>query len=227
MGAVQGPTRGDGCAGPGVASAAGTDAADDVARIGPTGQRRRSSPADASATVDTMGRRHANIPTAVGDLLVVAAQDDTGDAIVGVYFPDHRYPPAAGTTGEAVDWRGDPLLSQARAELAAYLARERTRFDLSLRTRGDAFNERVWAMLTAIPYGTTTTYGALATELGSRNLAQRVGQAVGHNPISILIPCHRVLGADGSLTGYAGGLARKRQLLDLEAPAAHDAGRLF
>ena len=87
-------------------------------------------------------------------------------------------------------------------------------------------SERVWTRLCEIPYGQTTTYGAIATELGNRNLAQRVGQAVGHNPISIVIPCHRVVGADGGLTGYAGGLDRKRRL-DLESPAPDEAGRLF
>lgn len=95
------------------------------------------------------------------------------------------------------------------------------------RTGGDEFFEQVWALLCEIPYGQTTTYGALAERLGDRRLAQRVGQAVGRNPISILIPCHRVLGADGSLTGYAGGLDRKRFLLELEEPVEASASRLF
>ena len=81
--------------------------------------------------------------------------------------------------------------------------------------------------MTRIPYGATTTYGVIAAEFGNRNLAQRVGQSVGHNPVSILVPCHRVVGSDGSLTGYAGGLDRKRTLLALESPPADDAGRLF
>ncbi len=93
---------------------------------------------------------------------------------------------------------------------------------MATRTRGDEFCERVWALLRDIPpYGETTSYGALAERLGDRRLARRVGQAVGRNPVSILIPpCHRVLGADGSLTGYAGGLERKQFLLDLEEPVA-------
>jgi methylated-DNA-[protein]-cysteine S-methyltransferase len=82
-------------------------------------------------------------------------------------------------------------------------------------------------MLNQIPYGETTTYGALADELGNRALAQMVGQAAGHNPVSVIVPCHRVLGSDGKLTGYAGGLARKQFLLDLEEPADVKAGRLF
>ena len=81
--------------------------------------------------------------------------------------------------------------------------------------------------LARIPYGERVTYGAIATEIGNPGLAQRVGQAVGHNPVSIIIPCHRVVGADGSLTGYAGGLDRKRTLLALESPSADAEGRLF
>lgn len=83
------------------------------------------------------------------------------------------------------------------------------------------------ARLREIPYGTTTTYGTIAVQLGNRALAQRVGRAVGHNPLSIVVPCHRVVGADGSLTGFAGGLDRKRALLALEEPAEVRAARLF
>jgi methylated-DNA-[protein]-cysteine S-methyltransferase len=92
---------------------------------------------------------------------------------------------------------------------------------------GDDFQQRVWAILREIPYGTTTTYGAIAGRLGDKALAQRVGQAVGRNPLSIVVPCHRVVGSNGWLTGYAGGLERKRRLLDLEQPMDARAGRLF
>ncbi|MGR0221299.1 methylated-DNA--[protein]-cysteine S-methyltransferase [Agromyces sp. ZXT2-6] len=170
-----------------------------------------------------MSRRHATLPTAVGDLLVVA--DDGG--LVGVYFPGHWHPPAPDSLGVAVDARGDGLFAQLDVELREYLAGRRIRFDLPLAPVGDEFQQAVWAMLREIPYGETVTYGELAARLGDRNLARRVGNAVGRNPISILVPCHRVVGADGSLTGYAGGFDRKRRLLELEGAAVVAQRRLF
>ncbi len=167
--------------------------------------------------------RHALVPTTLGELTLSA----DGDALTGLYFPAHTHPPTAERLGEQVDHGRDALLSAAAAQLEEYLAGKRREFDLPLRPGGDAFSEKVWARLRAIDYGDTVTYGDLARELGNRHLAQRVGWSVGHNPISIIIPCHRVLGADGSLTGFAGGLARKRRLLALEEPDAEQAGRLF
>lgn len=168
-------------------------------------------------------RRHAAVPTVLGDLTVVA--DD--DVLVGAYFPHHWRWPKPEALGDAVLAGDDPVLRAARTEIAEYLAGDRREFDVAHHTEGDEFAERVWSLLRGIEYGTTTTYGALAVELGDRNLAQAVGRAVGDNPISIVVPCHRVIGADGSLTGYAGGLERKRFLLDLEEPAEVRAGRLF
>ncbi|KQQ05085.1 MULTISPECIES: methylated-DNA--[protein]-cysteine S-methyltransferase [unclassified Rathayibacter] len=165
--------------------------------------------------------RHAGIPTVVGDLLLVA----DGDTLAGLYFDGHRYPPAAGSIGEE-----DPsaaIFGDAAQQLDEYFAGDRRSFDLPLALQGDAFSQSVWATLLAVPYGGTTTYGAIARDLGNPHLAQRVGQAVGHNPVSIIVPCHRVLGADGALTGFAGGLARKRHLLDLEEPEEVRATRLF
>jgi methylated-DNA-[protein]-cysteine S-methyltransferase len=167
--------------------------------------------------------RHTTLRTALGDLTLSAA----GEALTGLYFPGHWHPPTAEDLGAPVEADVDPLLARTREQLEQYLAGERRGFDLPLTTHGDAFSERVWALLREIPYGETTTYGALAERLGSRGLAQRVGQCVGRNPLSILVPCHRVVGADGSLTGYAGGLERKRALLELEEPAEHAAERLF
>lgn len=161
------------------------------------------------------GVRHAYAETSLGELLLVG---DAGE-LCGVYFPEHWHPPAAGTIGERVDLADDALLAQASAEIGEYLAGERTRFDVPRRGRGSGFDVRVWEILERLPYGTTTTYGAIARELGDAKLARRVGYSVGHNPISIIVGCHRVLGANGSLTGYAGGLERKRLLLDLEAHA--------
>jgi len=168
-------------------------------------------------------RRHATLPTPIGDLLVVAE----GDALAGVYFPGHWHPPAVGSTGVAVDGRSDALVQRLGAELAEYFDGRRTAFDLPLSPTGDEFQQAVWRMLRGIRYGETTTYGALAERLGDRNLARRVGGAVGRNPLSILVPCHRVVGADGSLTGYAGGLDRKRFLLELEGAEVVAQRRLF
>ena len=174
-------------------------------------------------TTSPAARRHTTVTSDLGDLLAVAE----AGTLVGLYFPSHWHPPREGTTGSFVSPTGDPVFEATRHELAEYLRGERTVFTVPTATRGDAFSERVWDLLATIPYGTTTTYGALARELGNPGLAQRVGQAVGRNPVSVLIPCHRVVGADGSLTGYAGGLARKARLLALEEPAEAAASRLF
>jgi methylated-DNA-[protein]-cysteine S-methyltransferase len=118
-------------------------------------------------------------------------------------------------------WEHDPeALAAPVRQLAEYFAGERTEFELDLRPEGTAFQRAVWDLLLAIPYGETTTYGALAHELGDLRKVRAVGLANGRNPISIVIPCHRVIGADGSLTGYGGGLERKRHLLGLEAEVA-------
>ncbi|KAM9863303.1 methylated-DNA--[protein]-cysteine S-methyltransferase [Leucobacter sp. BZR 635] len=171
-----------------------------------------------------MGTRHGLFATSLGELLLVAE----GPAIVGLYFADHRYPPHPEEIGEDLGSEPDDApLGEAARQLREYLSGERTEFALALAPRGDEFSQQVWALLGNLPFGTTTTYGELAVALGNRALAQRVGQAVGHNPLCVLIPCHRVLGADGSLTGYAGGLDRKRVLLTLEEPAPESAGRLF
>lgn len=160
-------------------------------------------------------RRHTQVETALGALTLVAEDG----ALMGLYFPGHWHLPGASTFGVGVEAAEDEVFVRANVELDAYLAGERQAFDVPIRTRGDEFSERVWAMLKEIPHGATTTYGALSERLGNRRLARRVGQAVGRNPISILIPCHRVVGANGSLAGYAGGLERKQWLLELEAPA--------
>jgi methylated-DNA-[protein]-cysteine S-methyltransferase len=116
------------------------------------------------------------------------------------------------------EWIHDPAqLEPAATQLGEYFAGERTAFDLELSPEGTDFQRRVWAMLREIPYGKTTTYGSLANELGNPKTVRAVGLANGRNPIAVIIPCHRVIGADGSLTGFGGGLDRKRALLDLEA----------
>ena len=152
----------------------------------------------------------------LGKMLLAA--DDGG--LMGAWFYGQRYFARGLEGAEKNERRGvpfdSPVLLAARRWLDAYFAGERPDAgDVPLAPRGTAFQRRVWDALLAIPYGETRTYGELAAELGSSPRA--VGAAVGRNPISVIVPCHRVLGADGSLTGYAGGLGRMRALLGLEA----------
>jgi methylated-DNA-[protein]-cysteine S-methyltransferase len=111
---------------------------------------------------------------------------------------------------------GPPPLLEAQRQLAQYLAGERRAFDLPLAPRGTEFERRVWQALVAIPYGETRSYAEVAATIGRPSACRAVGRANGSNPIAVIIPCHRVIGSDGSLTGYGGGLALKRFLLDLE-----------
>lgn len=163
---------------------------------------------------------HTNLDSPLGTLTLVG----DGEALGGVYFEDHLRAPAAQARGTF----DESAFGQARQQLTEYFAGRRRTFDLPLLPRGDSFQQRVWLLLEQIPYGETRSYGQLARELGDPALAQAVGAANGHNPLSIVVPCHRVVGADGSLTGYAGGLPRKRFLLDLEEThAVGGPGRLF
>jgi methylated-DNA-[protein]-cysteine S-methyltransferase len=168
-------------------------------------------------------RRHAVIDTILGPITIVA----DGDGITGLYYQQHIRRPDKLTFGVAVATSEDPLLLDAAHQLLEYLDRRREVFELRLKAAGDVFELAVWDIVARIPWGQTITYGAIAELLGSKNLAQQVGRAVGANPLCIFVPCHRVVGSNGSLTGYAGGLKRKRALLELEEPAALSAGRLF
>lgn len=166
-----------------------------------------------------MTTTHTVIPSPLGGLTAVAEDG----VLSGLYFEDHLRGPAGQELG-ALDDHG---FAEVRRRLDEYFAGERQRFGLPLAPRGDAFQLRVWKLLEEIPYGGTCSYGDLARQLGNPGLAQAVGAANGRNPLSVIVPCHRVVGADGSLTGYAGGLDRKRFLLDLEEPPGAKAGRLF
>jgi methylated-DNA-[protein]-cysteine S-methyltransferase len=167
----------------------------------------------------TMSVTHTVIDSPVGDLILVA---DDGD-LTGLHFAGQRRRPRGDALGERVDTGFDEVVGQ----LGEYFAGTRTGFELPLGPSGDEFDLRVWELLKTIPYGETRSYGDLARELGDPALAQAVGKANGRNPLAVVVPCHRVIGADGSLTGYAGGLDRKRFLLELEEPAEVSAGRLF
>ena len=145
-------------------------------------------------------------------MFVMAARDA---ALKGGWFEDQKYFPEISA---AAGWHEDEtaVLHAARQQLDAYFAGTSTQFQVVLAPEGTAFQQQVWGALRAVPWGETTTYAALARSLGRSGAFHPVGAAVGRNPISLFIPCHRALGSDGSLTGYAGGLERKRWLLDHE-----------
>ncbi|MET8224051.1 methylated-DNA--[protein]-cysteine S-methyltransferase [Streptomyces sp. NPDC005301] len=150
------------------------------------------------------------VDSPVGPLLLTA--DDSG-ALTSLSVPGQK-----GGRERRPEWRHTPALFRAAEEqLAAYFAGELDRFTLEFRAAGTEFRERVWAAVDSVPYGETTTYGAIAAPIGAPRAAVRaIGGAIGANPLLIVRPCHRVIGADGSLTGYAGGLDRKQRLLTLE-----------
>ena len=155
---------------------------------------------------------YATVPSPVGRLTLIGAGDD----LVGLYFDNS--PIAAAPRPE---WaRDDRRLRAAATQLEEYFAGRRTRFDLALAPRGTPFQKAVWDELLRIPYGETTTYGEIARALGKPSASRAVGGANHHNPISIIVPCHRVIGADGSMTGYGGHVSRKQILLELEARVA-------
>jgi methylated-DNA-[protein]-cysteine S-methyltransferase len=138
-----------------------------------------------------------------------------GLALTGLYFLGQKYQAIPPET--CVDEPWAVPFAQVRAELAEYFAGARQRFDIELAPEGTPFQKSVWRALATIPFGGTLSYLALARMLDAPRSMRAVGAAVGRNPISVIIPCHRVIGSDGSLTGYAGGLERKRKLLALEA----------
>ena len=173
--------------------------------------------------LEPLSARHALIETSLGTLTVVS----DGTAVTGIYFDGHAHRPDASTFGPEVVADQDVVLGLAERQLGEYFAGERTEFELPLATDGNEFQERVWDRLRAIPHGETVTYGQIAADLGDVTMAQAVGNAVGRNPISIVVPCHRVVGSTGKLTGYAGGLERKTALLELEEPPETKAQRLF
>jgi methylated-DNA-[protein]-cysteine S-methyltransferase len=150
------------------------------------------------------------VSSPVDELLLMA--DD--DGLTGCFFSPHK---GVHVTREGERDDAHPVLAAAREQLAEYFAGDRTTFDLPLAARGTPFKQRVWAALREIPYGETESYGGIAARLGLAPGASRaVGLANGSNPISIIVPCHRVIGADGSLTGFGGGIERKRYLLHHE-----------
>ena len=160
---------------------------------------------------------HRIIDSPVGPLTLVV---DSEGVLCGVYFDGHSHPPTEARLGA----RDDSVADDAVRQLGEYFAGTRTEFDLDLAPNGTDFQRSVWDQLRAIPFGRTTGYGQVASALGKSSAARAVGAATGRNPISIIVPCHRLVGRSGALTGYAGGVDRKKWLLDHEAAvsARHD-----
>jgi methylated-DNA-[protein]-cysteine S-methyltransferase len=151
---------------------------------------------------------YTTVQSPIGELLLLG----DGEVVHGLYMQAGRKPVRI----RAAWQRDDSALADAREQLAEYFAGERTSFDLPMQLNGSAFQRTVWHALTAIPYGQTISYGELARRIGRPDLARAVGTANGQNPIAVSVPCHRVIGSDGKLVGYGGGLENKRLLLDLE-----------
>ncbi len=155
-------------------------------------------------------KTHTVMESPIGELTLVA----TDGILSAVYMEVHAHRPGISAFGE----RSTTGLEQAAEELTEYFRGERQEFTVPTEATGTPFQQRVWASLRGIPYGETWTYAQLADALGDRKAIRAVGTANGRNPLSIIVPCHRVVGSDGSLTGFAGGLERKEYLLSMENP---------
>jgi methylated-DNA-[protein]-cysteine S-methyltransferase len=157
------------------------------------------------------------VSSPVGELTLTA----TEEGLTGVYFDRGSHPPpkrevSAWVEDDGARGRASEILADARAQLAAYFAGDRTSFDLPLAPGGTEFQRRVWSALREIAFGSTTSYGDIARQIGAPKAVRAVGAANGRNPIPIIVPCHRVIGSNGSLTGFGGGIERKEWLLSHE-----------
>lgn len=152
------------------------------------------------------------MPSPLGELTLLS----DGNALTGLYMPSPKSPPHVDDTAK----RDEGPLRPAVQQLEAFFAGELMAFDLAVAASGTAFQQRVWTALREIPYGQTRSYRDIAERIGAPKAVRAVGLANGRNPVSIVVPCHRVVGANGSLTGYGGGLHNKQLLLDLEKRVA-------
>lgn len=157
-----------------------------------------------------MTYKFKTIPSPVGALTLVAS--DAG--LTAILWENDR--PGRVKLGDLEEASDHPVLAEAERQLQGYFAGERERFDVPLDFRGTDFQKSVWAALLTIPFGETRSYGEIARQIGRPSALRAVGAANGRNPISIIAPCHRVIGTDGALTGFAGGLAAKETLLGME-----------
>jgi methylated-DNA-[protein]-cysteine S-methyltransferase len=164
-------------------------------------------------------RTHTMIDSPIGALTLVT----THGTLSGLYMEEHLHVPDPAMFGPRVGCG----FGEAAEQLGEYFAGQCESFTLRTRLEGSDFQRRVWQAVAAIPYGQTRTYGQLADAVGRPDRLRAVAAANGRNPLAIVVPCHRVIATDGGLTGYAGGLTRKRFLLDLERPGGPGAGRLF
>lgn len=156
---------------------------------------------------------HLTIDSPLGPILLAASED----GLVALYFEMRRHPPTMTDWVPMLAGSGAALvLGTAHRQLDEYFAGARTTFDVALAPQGTGFQRQVWNALRRIPYGETSTYGAMAAALGAPNASRAVGAANGRNPVSIIVPCHRLVGSNGALTGFGGGVERKRWLLDHE-----------
>lgn len=168
---------------------------------------------------ETISMHYEPFESPIGELLLLAEPE----GLVAI-----RFEPQSGVHDIAPNWtRGAPVLEQTAAQLREYFAGRREVFDLPLCPPGTEFMQRVWKELCRIPFGTTISYGELATRIGNPKASRAVGMANGKNPIPIVVPCHRVIGSNGRLTGFAGGLEVKEQLLRHEASSPESQGKLF
>jgi methylated-DNA-[protein]-cysteine S-methyltransferase len=158
--------------------------------------------------VGAPGVTHTVLETRLGRVTVVKEKE----TLTGLYFPRHWPRPDRTAFG----LRADEGFEDVARQLGEYLSGDRSTFDLPVKVEGTEFDRRVWELISRVPYGQTTTYGDLARSLGTGTDPRDVGAAVGRNPLCVVIPCHRVIGSTGKLTGYAGGLDRKRALLEIE-----------
>jgi|SRR5665213_425026 len=160
------------------------------------------------STISSHAFQYTSLDSPIGELLLLG----DGHALRGLYMQDGRKPRRI-----APGWKASAAsFEDVRAQLDAYFAGERVAFDIPLVMEGSPFEREVWRALQEIPYGETVSYGEIARRVGQPAAARAVGVANGRNPIAVIVPCHRVIGANGTLTGYGGGLERKRLLLDLE-----------
>jgi methylated-DNA-[protein]-cysteine S-methyltransferase len=180
-----------------------------------------AAPAPGAAAAPPAAASHVTIGSPVGPLTLIAA----GGRLTGLYMDVQRHAPDPAALGAAGDPAAAPFAAATR-QLDAYFAGQLQAFDLPLDLAGTPFQRRVWTELLRIPFGETVTYGELAAVLGKPSASRAVGLANGRNPVSIVVPCHRVIGSDGSLTGYGGGVDRKRFLLALERGDAAEQAEL-
>jgi methylated-DNA-[protein]-cysteine S-methyltransferase len=158
------------------------------------------------------------VPSPLGEILLVA--DAAGEALCGLYLAEQKYFPT-----DSSQWSERcslPLFRDVAAQLREYFAGARERFDVSLAPAGTPFQRTVWSEIAKVPFGETISYAELARRCGRPAAVRAAGAATGRNPITVIIPCHRIVGSAGALTGYAGGLERKRKLLALESKAGSD-----